>query len=291
MPGAWRQPTVLGRHGGSGQARPYALPCRLHDRRHCRGDRPYARTPLPVAPGYLGGRPEEARSRRTACPGDLETDPGADDPLDPAVFNRLCTTYCVALDGEADESIAEFAAALGLPPASLHSFGVRMQDGGLLIPEVDAAGRLVGLLRRSRSGEKLAVPGSRRGLVVPFRALPRPGRIYVAEGATDAFALHAAGLMVVGRPAARGSRAVRDWLARLVEMINAPEVIVLGDRDPKPDGRWPGLDGAVTLATILRARLRCPVRWALPMPPYKDAREQFVDGAIDRGFCIEEVLP
>jgi hypothetical protein len=221
----------------------------------------------------------------------VDTDDGADDALDPVVSQRLCAMYGAALGETADPRFDMFAAGLGLTPASLRAFGVGLLDGCLIIPELDSTGTVVGLLRRTANGKKVAVAGSRRGLVIPLCAQLRPVQLHVAEGATDAFALHAAGLMVVGRPAARGSRAVCDWLARLGEMINAPEVIVLGDRDAKPDRRWPGLDGAVTLTTILRARLRCPVRWALPMPPYKDAREQFVDGAIDRGFCVGEVLP
>jgi hypothetical protein len=244
-------------------------------------------SPLARWSAAQNGRPAVIQTDRAS----VDADPGADDAFVPWISDLLKSTYTASPVGDTDPEVDRFAVALNLPPASLRAFGVRAQRGDLLIPEVEANGRLVGLLRRNWNGEKKAVFGSRRGLVVPFRLPLRSGDVYVAEGATDAFAFFAAGLPVIGRPAAREPRAAREWLARLIEKIAAPGVIVLGDRDRRPEGRWPGLEGATALADALKARLRCPVRWALPAPPFKDVREQFVAGAIGRGFCIEEAIP
>ncbi len=49
-------------------------------------------------------------------------------------------------------------------------------------------------------------------------------------------------------------------------------MIVIGERDQKPDGQWPGKDGAERTATQLAERLRRDVAWSLPPGDAKDAR-------------------
>jgi hypothetical protein len=72
-------------------------------------------------------------------------------------------------------------------------------------PEVDAAGRVVGILRRyvtprSDGKSKLRAKGGRAGLTVPDGWRERAGPVFVVEGPTDALAMTAAGLSCVGRP-------------------------------------------------------------------------------------------
>ena len=52
----------------------------------------------------------------------------------------------------------------------------------------------------------------------------------------------------------------------------AGEIIVVGERDAKPDGRWPGRDGARSVAKELAKRLGREVRWILPPEGAKDMR-------------------
>jgi hypothetical protein len=115
------------------------------------------------------------------------------------------------------------------------------------------------------------------------------GPLYLAEGATDAAALHSVGSAVIGRPAARASSFVRGCLVRLLRRHEDRDIIVVGDRDPIRDGKSPGRDGARELAEFLRVELGRPVAWALPRKPFKDVREQFVAGEWSRGLCLKEV--
>jgi hypothetical protein len=48
--------------------------------------------------------------------------------------------------------------------------------------------------------------------------------------------------------------------------------VVLGEYDPKPDGKWPGRDGAAKVAADLADRLGRSVFWALPLDSAKDVR-------------------
>ena len=61
------------------------------------------------------------------------------------------------------------------------------------------------------------------------------------------------GLSVVGRPSNCGG------IALLIDLLSAfpiqRELVVIGERDEKPDGKWPGRDGAISTGTKLRAAL------------------------------------
>src|SRR5262249_38859995 len=94
----------------------------------------------------------------------------------------------------------------------------------------------------------------------------RPGPVVVVEGESDFLALDYLGFACVGRP---GARAGLREVARLLG-DDPREVAVLGERDRKPDGRWPGDPGPVArkLAGVWRRR----ARRMLPREPFKDAR-------------------
>ena len=172
---------------------------------------------------------------------------------------------------------AELAADLGLPPAALASLpllGFSADDANgpcWTFPEVDAAGRVVGISRRYKDGRKKAVYGGGRGLTVPAGWLGRPGPVFLPEGQSDTLALTAMGLPAVGRPSNMGG--VEELVELLKDFPRDRGIIVLGEMDPKPDGKWPGKDGAVRTAEALAGKLGRPVSWALPPDGAKDTRK------------------
>jgi replicative DNA helicase len=170
----------------------------------------------------------------------------------------------------------ELADYLGLPEATLATFpllGFDPEDRKgpcWTFPEVDAAGRVTGLNRRYRDGDKKAAPGSLRGLTVPQDWDRRGGDLYLPEGPSDVLALTAMGLAAVGRPS---NLAGVELLAELLKDVPAERVIVvLGEYDPNEKGKWSGLEGAVKTAEALAEKLGRPVSWALPPDKAKDAR-------------------
>ena len=73
------------------------------------------------------------------------------------------------------------------------------------------------------------------------------------------------GLAAVGRPNNRSAK-------HLAEMLDGRDVLVVGENDEKPDGSWPGRDGAVAVARSLAKTWGKPVRWTLPPEGTKDVR-------------------
>lgn len=188
--------------------------------------------------------------------------------------------YAAALTGELRAKAAEM---LGLPANGFNDLpllGHGKDESGkpfVTFPEVDGAGRVVGLCRRYRD-RKLQMPGGGRGLTVPSWFHPaKVTEVFVVEGPTDSAAMWAAGLVAVGRPSNTGG------VAYLVELLRRcpPDcrVVVVGENDRKADGLWPGLDGAAAVAEGLAAGLArrpgsvaFPVGWALCPDGEKDVR-------------------
>jgi hypothetical protein len=56
-------------------------------------------------------------------------------------------------------------------------------------------------------------------------------------------------------------------------MLDGRSVLVVGERDGKPGGAWPGRDGAKAVAQQIAGRWGEPVRWKLPPAGAKDVRE------------------
>ncbi len=137
-------------------------------------------------------------------------------------------------------------------------------------PEQDGAGRIVGLVCRYKDGRKKVYPGAGRGLTIPTGWAEREGPVLLAEGPSDTLALTAMGLPAIGRPNNTGGV---DHLAELFKDIPADRpIVVLGEYDPKPNGSWPGRDGAVKTAEALAAKLNRKTFWALPPAGAKDVR-------------------
>lgn len=173
----------------------------------------------------------------------------------------------------------QLAEALGLPEAVLSSLPIGWTDRGphkepggpcWTFPEVDGAGRIVGITCRYADGSKKAWPGSNRGLTVPSHWQERDGPVLLVEGASDTLTLTALGLPAIGRP---NNLAGADQLAVLLkDLPPAREIVVLGEWDPKADGTWPGKEGAIKVSGELAAKLNRPVAWSLPPMGRKDAR-------------------
>lgn len=177
----------------------------------------------------------------------------------------------------------ELAHALGLPETALNCLNIGFTDcaphknerGRPLgacwtFPEVDAAGRVIGIICRYGDGTKRAWPGGKRGLTIPSGWAEHKGPVFLAEGASDVLALTALGLAAVGRPNNTGGV---TYLTELLHDLPAePEIVVLAEYDPKPDGTWPGRDGAKSLAHKLTEAFSSHVSWALPPDGAKDAR-------------------
>lgn len=138
-------------------------------------------------------------------------------------------------------------------------------------PEVDGAGAIIGFGLRACDGRKGSPSrektGARRGLTVPTDLEYLPDPVYVCEGATSPAAALELGLTAVGRPSCTGG------VEYLAELLRGRDVMIVGDNDHKPDGRWPGRDGAIAAAEELSRRWGRIVPPSLPPEGVKDMRE------------------
>jgi hypothetical protein len=204
-----------------------------------------------------------------------------DEPRERVIdWEARCREHAGHLTAEERQRLAE---TLGLPQSALADLeigftgcGPHKDEKGKLLgpcwtfPEVDAAGRVIGITCRYRDGTKKAWPGGKRGLTVPEGWTECDGPIILAEGASDVLALTALGLAAVGRPNNAGE--LKHLTDLLRDLPAQREIVVLGEYDPKPDGSWPGRDGAKNLASKLAESLSSHVSWALPPEGAKDAR-------------------
>ncbi len=172
------------------------------------------------------------------------------------------------------------AGKLGLPVAVLDSIpflGIRNYTLGTFaeftFPETTPTGSIIGLATRcevkDKKAEKKFVAGGQRGLTLPTDWNARTGTAFVVEGSTDFLAMTAAGLLCVGRPSNCGG--LKHLAALFAEWVG--DFFIVGENDRKPNGDWPGLDGAQSLAKLLAAKLDRPVKWTLPPENVKDVRE------------------
>ena len=175
------------------------------------------------------------------------------------------------------EIAAELSAQLGgVPAEALARFtigldGVRIIKNTFTFAEVDGSGRVVGIVARLPDGSKRALPGSSRGLTIAHDWRELSGDvIFIVEGASCTIAMRAAGLRVIGRYSADGGA---DLLALMLgDLPPETRIVVVGERDLKPDNRWPGLDGARVVARQLAARLGREVAVNLTPESFKDSR-------------------
>lgn len=138
-------------------------------------------------------------------------------------------------------------------------------------PERDAKGNVIGINRRSRDGVKMRVKGGKSGLTYARDWEQDPGPIFLVEGGSDVAALLTMKLCAIGRPSNTGGT---DLLIEMLETVSLGRpIVVVAERDLKPDGQWPGKKGAISTSSKLAQGLGREVQWTLPPDNCKDARD------------------
>jgi hypothetical protein len=202
--------------------------------------------------------------------------PPADPAVSPAEARALFERHRCKRMGE-----LYLADQLGIHVAGVHRLGCALvgaddeHDGYWLLPERDEHGVIVGLQRREYGGRKRQVRGTRGGLsfaLAPGDGEPLLNLALVVEGYSDAAAGESLGLWTVGRPSNMGGAALLAPLLQHAARRHGVGLLVVGENDQKPDGRWPGKEGADATAQRLAEALGVPVRVAYPPPGHKDLR-------------------
>jgi hypothetical protein len=204
----------------------------------------------------------------------------------------LARKYASNLSPERSQELAE---ALGLRPdvlARLPLLGYSTRGHHTdrkdlpcwTMPEANPAGKVTGLVCRYQDGEKKAMTGSGRALVLLDRWDTGDGPVYAVEGHSDSLAMAALGLSVVGRPSNTGG--VQHLAELLREQPAERDIIIVAEWDPKADGKWPGVDGAKSTAAALARQLGRPVKWALPPEGAKDVRKWLLSQNLP-GDCLD----
>ena len=166
--------------------------------------------------------------------------------------------------------IHRLAESLGVSTEALGRLAVGWNGEAWTLPMRDAAGAIVGMIRRWPNGDKKTVYRSPNNqLFFDPETVPEEGRLLLPEGASDVAALYTIGLPAVGRTS---NTAGKEALAEL--LANRPEVtpIVLAEYDQNEKGHWPGRDGAISTAQHVANHLMRTVYWAFPPGGLKDAR-------------------
>jgi hypothetical protein len=182
----------------------------------------------------------------------------------------------------ATEHVERLAELLGVGVDSLEalSFGWDSGKRAWTTPHRNAGGEITGVsVRYSQPWTdsdgtvhaKASEPGTRVGLFFDPTTWSRGnGPVFLVEGASDVAALMTMDVAAVGRPSNVGG------VDQLVELLTGLElerpVVVVGERDQKPDGSWPGRDGAEQTARRLAGRLNRRVGWGFPPDDAKDSR-------------------
>lgn len=173
------------------------------------------------------------------------------------------------------EKLTDLASTLHVSPQALRAVGVGWNRHGhsFTFPERDGKRQIIGIsTRRPSDGQKRCITSSRRGIVIPDGFDVNGATVLVIEGASDVVACVTMGVTAVGRPNASGG------VAHLAELLaDADDILVVGENDRKPDGSWPGRDGAQRVARALARRWGRPVSWTLPPEGTKDVRQYLVD--------------
>lgn len=171
--------------------------------------------------------------------------------------------------------VEQQAAALGVTFAALEALSpVALTYGGdtvLAYPEFNGSAQVTGMAHRCTDGTKKALKGSHRGIYIPKTFLNFDGPIYCCEGPSDTAALLTMGLAAVGRPSAFGG--IQHLTTLFGKLPVDRKVVILGENDRKDDGRWPGREAAVKLASMIEEVLERSIDVALPPEGFKDVRD------------------
>ena len=221
---------------------------------------------------------------------------------------KLTTQQCLEIlassrQGDERRHQAKLAEILGVSAEVLEQLGIGwrwgdvdrgkdLHDGDWIYPMRDGSGQVVGVHRRlakpfmkdGKPVSKLMVQGSKLGLVYsPEHWSQGIGPILCPEGMSDVATMMTMGLGAVGRPS---DRAGAEELAQLLAATDRP-ILVVGENDGKPDGRWPGREGAISTAAKVAESLQRDVMWAMVPEPAKDARE-WMASAVASGMTAED---
>jgi len=184
------------------------------------------------------------------------------------------------------ELTRELASELGVSATSLRRLHLgRMQnhlmpvgDGDFkkavtawVFPMRNGQRAVVGLGLRSIDGGKFRHTGSDgHGLFIPD-GLVAGADLYCPEGPTSLAALLTIGLGAVGRP---NNELGSHYLTQLCYELKPRRVFVVGDNDLKPDGRWPGRQGAESVQRhLIRHRAAPYISVLMPPEGIKDSRD------------------
>lgn len=165
----------------------------------------------------------------------------------------------------ADE-LERLACELGVDVDSLRALGIGWDGQNPVFPERDATARVTAINTRYSNGTKRVGPGQSRGLYIPDGLTALPAPVLIVEGASDAAACLTMGLAAVGRPNNNGGA------RHMIELLSGRDVLVVRENDEKPDGSWPGRDGARRVAEQLAAAWKQSVRHSMPPVGVKDVR-------------------
>jgi hypothetical protein len=173
------------------------------------------------------------------------------------------------------------AEQLGLPVAAIQRVAMLGSAdwgriGGVVTwPEHDGDGEVIGIAYRTEAGEKKAMKGSKRGIILSTDwKTVRPGLpLIIAEGMSDLASVAHAGFAAIARPskALKPANAAK-MLAGLLGTTEHTEILLLADVDDAGER-----SNAVAIASLLVKRFpERNVRWAVPPDGAKDGRAWFV---------------
>ncbi len=164
--------------------------------------------------------------------------------------------------------VGRLAVKIGVSLAALRELETGWDGRAWTIPERNGTGLIVGVSRRFEDGAKRCAVGSRRGLTYSDGWNGLQGPVLIVEGASDVAAGITLGLSTIGRPSNTGGK---DMLVQLLRS-SKQKLIVVGERDQKEDGRWPGMEGCRSVASGLSKALRRDVIAKLLPDDAKDLR-------------------
>jgi len=193
-------------------------------------------------------------------------------------FAPLCRHWWQDRGGKSDR----LAEQLSVAYRSLDEIRCGWDGEAWTVPERTPRGYITGVSRRLADGNKLCVPGSRRGLVFSD-TMPLSGQLLIVEGASDVAAGITLGLAVVGRPQNIGGV---EQLVRFIRPMQNRKIIIIAERDEKdrtvlqnhkPRCRccnqcYPGKYGAIQTSIKLSNRLQRLVGWTFLPDGAKDLR-------------------
>lgn len=166
--------------------------------------------------------------------------------------------------------LTRLAEALGVSELSLAQLGIgwAREHKAWSFPMKDESGLVQGVRLRSWRGGKWSVKGGHEGLFIPI-GLDCADLLLITEGPTDTAALLDLGFIAVGRPSAKGGKAL---LVRLICRIKPLSVVIMADSDSV------GIEGAERFAHEARLFVR-QVKIITPPSGIKDTRAWKQTGA------------